>query len=215
MNSPPSTLRLRNDRRLVMIALALMLVPLLWYVRTDLQLFASNGPRLTARLFVRGSMVAMLVGGFALIGSARYRDQYARRLPALAWCVTIGLLALNGLRPAGATMPLRSPLFSLMVLYGAMPNRLWRQIAPALALSAGLIALRLTWLTAVTDSDVAGDVLILIVLNTAGILIVRRRIALERDVQQAWLAEHEARLVTDRALADLGDLRNSQLRALP
>ena len=207
MNTPPSVLRLENDRRLVMIALALLLVPLLWYIRTDLQLFASNPPRLQVRLLVRGSMVAILVGGFALIGSAWDREKYTRRLPVLAWCVALGLLALNALRPSGATMPLRSPMFCLMVLYGAMPNRFWRQVAPPVALSAGLIALRLTWLTAVSDSDAAGDVLILIVLNVTGVLVVLQRLAIEREVYQAWMAEHDARILTDRALADLRALR--------
>ena len=46
-------LTLRSDRRIVILALALLLVPHLWFVRTDFALYADDWPRLRQRLLVR------------------------------------------------------------------------------------------------------------------------------------------------------------------
>ena len=117
------------------------------------------------------------------------------------------IVVINALRPEGSTLPFRSPMFTLFVLYGVLPNRFWRQCTPAWFLSAALIALRLTWLTSIADGDVGGDVVIILAVNAFGTLLVQRRLALEQDVSVAWEAEHDARITSDRALAELRTLR--------
>lgn len=206
--SLPAELHLRHDRRLLMIALALMLVPSIWYIRTDLALFGGDWHALQQRFLVRGFLVAISVVGLALAMTVRTRAGYSRLAFGVGLATAGALIAMNALRPAGSTMPLRSPLFHLMVMYALMPNGFWRQITPPVLLSVGLIVLRETWLTRVTpDADVRGDELILLVLNAVGVLLVLHRLKLERDTHIAWAAEHEARLASERALGELRVLR--------
>ncbi len=201
------TLRLKHDRRMVMVVLGLVLIPAIWYVRTDFALYADNWPLLRARLLVRSFMVAIPIVGLFLVRSLGTRKEYSRVVFGVALGTAAVIVAINVLRPFGSTMPLRSPLFHLAVMYGALPNTFGRQVLPPLLLSAGLIALRLTWLTGGQGGDIAGDVLILLVLNVVGVVLVRRRLALERDVTHAWSAEREARVASDRAVLDVRTLR--------
>ncbi len=204
---PIEQLRLRNDRRMAMTVLALMLVPSLWYVRTDLALYADNWPKLSERLAVRGVMVATSLVGLVLIASARTREAYSRIVFGIAAIIAVTVVTINALRPRGATLPLRTPLFNIAALYAALPNSLYRQIAPPLVLSGALIALRLFWVNSGADGDMGGDIVIVLVLNALGILIVLRRLALEQEVRNAWSAEHEARLASESTLAELETLR--------
>jgi hypothetical protein len=94
--------------------------------------------------------------------------------------VTLGL---NAVRPPGSGLPLRSPMIILTVMYFAMPSTFWRQCAAPLVMSAGLLALRLTFLSG-GGVDVPGDVVALVSLNALGVLAVARRLALERATHQ-------------------------------
>ncbi|MGH7694452.1 MAG: hypothetical protein ACRENH_05710 [Gemmatimonadaceae bacterium] len=201
------TLKLENDRRLVALMLGLLLVPVLWYVRTDFALYAGDVERLSARLVVRIYMVIVPVVGILLVRSAFTREQYSGRVFGVACGIAILLLVINVLRPAGSTLPLRSPLLHLAVMYGALPNTFWRQVTPPLLLAAGLVTLRLTLLDGGANGDVGGDVLILCVFSVVGVGLVRRRLSLERDVGHAWTSEREARVASERALAEVRTLR--------
>jgi hypothetical protein len=152
-------------------------------------------------------MVATSVAGLILLGTVRTRSSYSRVVFGLSLAIAASLLALNALRPASSDLPLRSPLFTIAVMYGLLPNTIFRQILAPLLLSAGLIGLRVTWLTSTVATDMGGDIIILMVLNTAGILMVLRRRALERELDRAWQSQLEARLANDRAMADLRTLR--------
>src|SRR4030095_2384683 len=206
-SSLPTELQLRHDRRLLSVALALMLVPAIWYVRTDLALYAHDWPRLQERLLTRAGLVAISIAGLWFVRFVQTRAEFSRLAFGVGLATATVLITLNILRPAGSSLPLRSPLFHLMLMYGLLPNRLWRQIGPPLLLSGALIVLRETWLTGVTpDADVRGDELILLVVNAVGILLLRHRLKLERDVDLAWAAEHEARLVSEQTLRELHTL---------
>jgi hypothetical protein len=203
---PIEELRLQNDRRLAMAMLALFLIPTVWYLQTDFTVFAGDWSRLTLRLFVRGTMVAVAFAAVIALASVRSRAAYSRVVFATGLALAAALVAINALRPEYSDLPLRSPLFTIAVMYGLMPNSTIRQILPPLLLSVALIILRFAWLSSAANADVAGDVLILIVLNTAGILMVLRRRALERALDRAWQGELDARLANDRALAELRSL---------
>jgi hypothetical protein len=203
---PLVELRLQNDRRLAMAMLGLFLVPTLWYLQTDFSVFAGDWSRLTLRLVVRGLMLGVTVAGMLMLAAVRTRASYSRIVFATSLGLAATLFALNALRPEGSDLPIRSPLFTIAVMYGLMPNSTFRQILPPLAFSVALMILRLTWLTGTATSDVPGDVIILMVLNTAGVLMVRRRRALEHALDRAWQGEIDARKTTERALADLKTL---------
>jgi hypothetical protein len=187
---PIDSLRLVSDRRLAMLSAGLFILPTLWYVRTDLALYGADWPHLQQRLASR--VLALAGSALAIVASARHAHAPA---------------TICAYPPEGATLPLRTPLFTLFVLYGTLHSGFWRQCTPAWLLGAGLILLRLTWLTSGAGADIGGDVVIILIVNAFGTLLVKRRLTLEQDVNVAWQAEHAARLTSDRALAELRTLR--------
>ena len=200
-------LHLQSDRRMVSAVLAIALIPAVWYVRTDFALYAGDWPHLRTRLITRAILISICLGGLLFMRSVRTREQYARAVLLLSLAIATFIVVINALRPKGATLPLRTPFFNLMVMYGAMPNSLWKQLIGPFLLSAGLIVLRLTWVTSGESGDIHGDVLILTMINVAGVLMVRRRIELEGDVDRAYAAEFEARVASERNMAELRTLR--------
>lgn len=196
-------LRLRSDRRIVTLALALLLVPHLWFVRTDLELYAGDWPRLRERLLVRALMVGISLGGIAIVRLVRTRPGYERAVLSVALTLALTVVSLNAMRPAGSALPLRTPLMILIVLYGALPNRFGLQVVPPLLLSTGLAALRLTRVTGTETGDVAGDLVVIALVNAVGLVMVRRRAALESEVESAWESEHAARMLKERTMAEL------------
>ena len=174
---------------------------------SDFALYADDWPHLRTRLVTRAVLIIICLIGLLLMRGVRTRKAYARSVLAVAVASATFMVVINGLRPRGSTLPLRTPLFNLLVMYGAMPNTLWKQVIPPLLMSAGLILLRLTWVTSALSGDMQGDVLIIVTLNIAGVYMVRRRLELERDVDDAYAAEYDARLAADRNLAELRTLR--------
>lgn len=201
------SLRLDSDRRMAMIAAGLALIPAVWYVRTDFALYAGDWPRLAPRLVTRALMVAIAAGALMMLRAAQTREDYSRIVLGYALLTATLILTINGLRPKGTTLPLRTPLYNIFVMYAALPNRFWRQCAPALILSAGLVLLRIFWLTSGVERDIAGDLVIIAILNTLGILLVRRRLGLEADLAESAHSEHMALELARRSLADLRTLR--------
>jgi hypothetical protein len=199
-------LRFHHDRRMALAVLGLLLVPTLWFVRTDLALYAGGGLRLTERLVVRAAMVGVSAAGLALIWTSLTREVYARRITVIAAMLAVVVVAINGLRPAASGLPMRVPLVDLAIMYCALPNRFWRQVLPPIGLTAGLIILRVSWLAGGAGEDLWGDILILLVLNAAGVLVVQRRLSLERDLTAAWVGEQTARVASEQARAELRTL---------
>jgi hypothetical protein len=204
---PIAELRLQNDRRLALVMVGLFLVPTLWYLQTDFKLASGDWSRLTLRLVVRGMMVLSSLAALIALASVRTREAYSRVVFATGLSFAVLLAVMNGLRPEFSDMPLRSPLFTIAVMYGLMHNTTVRQILPPVLLSVCVIVLRITWLSSTATTDVAGDVIIVIVLNVAGIMMVLGRRALERDLDRVWQSELEARLASERALATLRSLQ--------
>lgn len=185
-------LQLRGDRRLAIVGLALIALPSLWFVRTDLALFAGNWSALSSRFIVRAMMVGLPVFGILLLRRSPAREDYSRGLAAVSLGLALSFVLISGLRPEDSGLPMRSPLFTIALMYAALPNSRWRQLLPPLLMSAGLVALEVFWLGS-TGTDVAGDVVIFLALNVAGWLIVDRRLRLEGELAQAWQNERQAR----------------------
>lgn len=190
-----------------MVAMALVLVPALWFYQTDIQLFGSNEALLTQRFVVRTTMILVAAWGIWQMPRVDNRASYARIVLLLACTLATCLFTLNAMRPAGASLPLRTPLQNLMVMYGAMPNHRWWQVAPPLAFTAGLIVLRTTWLTGSAIGDLRGDLLVIVVVNAVGILMVWRRIDIEGSERSALEQAVTARDTAERALGELRSLQ--------
>ena len=79
-------------------------------------------------------------------------------------------------------MPMRTPLMVLVGLYGALPNRLARQLTPPLVYTAGIILQRIFWLTGEEGTDLPGDLLVLLFVNAVGVLMVMRRCSQEEEL---------------------------------
>jgi hypothetical protein len=200
-------IRVENDRRLVTAVVALFLIPGIWYLRTDFALYAGNWERLSERLVLRALMVVAGLAALAFLRTTSSRESYSRIVFGFALASAAFIVAINALRPFGGTLPLRTPLFTLFMLYAALPNSFWRQVAPPLMLSAGLAVVRVAWATSSVDSDVAGDLLIVAAMNAIGVLIVQRRLRLEVEVNESWHAEHDVRVTVEQTLGELKLLR--------
>ena len=171
-------LRLASDRRLAGNGLALLLVPAIWFIRTDFLLFGNDWSLLRQRLLLRVTLVVIPAVGFVVMRAVRTRAAYSQAVFWLAFLIAAVTLGLNVIRPAGSGLPLRSPMLVLCILYFAMPDSPRRQCAAPLGLSIGLMALRLTRLAG-GGIDVGGDIIAIGALNVLGILAVARRARLD------------------------------------
>ena len=170
--------QLSHDRQLAIAGLVLMLVPAIWFIRSDFVLSAGDPERLRDRLISRAFLVAVPLFGILVLRGARTRELYRQSVMIASWAMAICVLVIAALRPAGSGVSLRSPFLNIAVMYFMMPNARERMILPPLALSLGLIGLRLTWLSGGT-ADAGGDIVAIIVLNAVGILTAAGRGRLE------------------------------------
>jgi hypothetical protein len=210
-HAPPrmhiDNLRLENDRRLVSALLALSVLPFIWFIGLDLVVHADDWPRIQGPMASRALTLAVPTLGLMAIRRVRTRAAYSRVVLGIALAVAVMLLSLNLQQPYGSALPLRTPLMVLIVMYGALPNSFYRQVAAPLVFSAGNILERLYWLTDSGRGDLASDVAILLFVNLVGVTMVHRRLALEREVSVSWGREHLARDDAERALKELRTLR--------
>lgn len=172
-------LRLQSDRRLASLAMWLLLVPGLWFLRADLNTYWSDWPVLLQRLLFRGALVSTPLLGIWLIAESRTRREYSNAVFLVAILTGVVTVAFNVSRTPGTGLPLRTPLLILSIMYFAMPDRPWRQCATPVFVTAGLMVLRLTRLPG-GGIDVPGDLIVLASLNAIGIMAVVRRDRLER-----------------------------------
>ncbi|MEI6246292.1 MAG: hypothetical protein WCQ64_14760 [Acidobacteriota bacterium] len=177
-------LKLASDRRLASVGLMLMLVPAVWFVRSDFALYAHDWPRLRERLISRAFLVAVPLAGLILLRAVRSRSSYERTIAGTAWAMAVCVFTLAVLRPAGSGMPLRGPFLNMAVMYFLLPNSRWRQLLPPLALAGAMIVLRSTRLTG-GGIDIEGDVVALLVMSAVGVLAVLRRLELEASTYAA------------------------------
>lgn len=171
-------LRLSGDRRLASIGLTVLLLAGIWFIRADLELFASDWWLLRDRLILRSLLILVPLLGLVAIRFAESRRAYSLTALLVAGAIGVLLFTIVAIRPAGSGMPLRLPLLVLAVSYFALPNSRGRQIGPPVMASAGLAVLRVTWLSeggAVPEVDVVA----IAALNAIGIVTILRRLQLE------------------------------------
>jgi len=201
------TLRLENDRRLVSALLALSVLPFVWFIGRDLVAQADSWPRLPGPMAIRALTLAVPTLGLMAMRRARTRAAYSRVVFVISLAVAVLLLSLNLPQPYSSALPLRPPLMVLIVMYGALPNTFYRQVAAPLAFSAGIILERLYRVSDSGRGDLASDIAILLFVNLVGVTMVHRRLTLEREVSAAWGREHLARDDAERAFKELRTLR--------
>lgn len=199
-------LQVRSDRRLVSAVLVFILVPLFWSLGLEIAVYGNDLPRLQARLAMRGLAVLVPVLGLLAVRAAHTRRAYSRAVLAIVLTMELNLVN-NLLRPQGSMLPMRAALMFLIVMYVALPNSFARQVWPPLFYTAGVIAERALWLTSDAAGDFATDVLILLFVNAIGVVMVHRRVALEREIAIRFRSEQKSRFAAQQALADLKVLR--------
>lgn len=200
-------LQLENDKRLVSALLALMLVPICWFLVTDLLAYDGDWPRLRARLIARGFSLLIPVVGFLLVRVSRTSEALSRAVFGIATALAAILLSLNLLRPQGTMLPMRTPFMALVIMYGAMPNTAPLQIIPPILYSLGIAAERAFWLTDSTAGDMPSDLLIMAFVNAVGIYMVIQRRRLETEIEKRMESERRALETAEQSLADLRTLR--------
>ncbi len=199
-------LQVRSDRRLVSAVLVFILVPLFWSLGLEIAVYGNDHPRIEARLAMRGLAVLVPVLGLLLVRSANSRTAYSRAVLAIVLTMELNLVN-NLLRPQGSILPMRAAMMFLVIMYMALPNSFARQVWPPLFYTAGVIAERAFWLTSDAAGDFATDVLILLFVNAIGVVMVQRRVSLEREIAIRLRGEQASRFAAQQALADLRVLR--------
>jgi hypothetical protein len=201
-------MHLESHRRLSSVVLLLLLLPTLWFVRADFALATGEWGRLSARLVVRLAFVTALVLGAWGLSRIRTRQAYERLVLAVTLAIAVCMVLLNALRPPNAPLLLRSPLMTIFAIYGGLATPAAWQIGPPIGMTVALMVLRVFWLGgADTSSDAAGDLLVLAFANAIGVIIVMRRLALERSELRAWQDERAAYASMERAVGELHTLR--------
>lgn len=200
-------LELEKDQRVAWATLALLLVPTLWFTRTDLAVAEHSAELLNGRFFVRLTFLAALVLGMVQVRRARDRAQYARVILVVGVVTAACISLLNVLRPAGSTLPLRTPLMWLLAYYAGLVNRPRLQLIPPLFVSANLILLRLFWVDSGASGTIDGDILVIVVMNAIGALLVWYRHEAQVRGNAAWNAERLSRASLEQTLSELKQLR--------
>jgi hypothetical protein len=203
----PASVRFDSDQRLARLGLLLYLLPTIFFIRTDLLLLARGFDHVDLRFGVRAFALVGLIFMVAAVGRARERRQLDSILIVAAWTIAALMLLMNSLRPEGSALPMRSPIMALLVMYGTLHLRPRHLIVPAVVFSLGLVVLRLTRLTSTADGDVAGDVVVLAVVNAIGIALTVRRRDREAVEDAAWTALRTTRDAAEQALRELKTLR--------
>lgn len=185
---------------MVVVMLWMTLVPPAVFVVED----AIAGRPLSALLL---RALPAFVAGVGLVGVNRVPAGDVRVFNFwVAIAVAVSLLASAVARLDSEAVPLRGRLLGPTLIYLLLPNTLGRQAGPAVLLSLGFVALRLMRTEALALLPFINDLLMVVVLNVAGVLFVKTRLDLERDLDQAWTGERTARLAAEQARADVRSL---------
>ena len=190
-----SAVQLEADRRIARLTLAVMLVPTLWFLRTDLTIAVAD--LVTWRFAVRATFVGFLLAGIWGLRAPITRPAYERLILIIGVGTALCIFGLNALRPAHSVLPLRTPLMWLFAYYAGLHTR------PALQLTG----LRLFWVDSGTSGTIDGDILVIAVINVLGILLVRNRAAVLASETALWESRQRAHEAKERAMAELRTLK--------
>lgn len=206
-------LRVESDRRLVRLLLLTILFPVAFFAGLDLLGITPGETSLESRVLTRVVSVAVPVMGLWLIRGSDTRQALSRGVFITALAAVAVLVVLQLQQPRGTNLLLAPMLMILAVMYVSLPNTVTRQVLPPLLLSAFLIAARMVWLNGPSDAGIAADIVVLLFVNFAGVLAVRRRVALQDLVSESWRKEAEAR-AREREAEQRASRAAQDLRAL-
>jgi hypothetical protein len=199
-------LHLKNNRWLARVALVLLTIPSVWFVRGDIGILLSETQFVELRILIRILMIALPLAGLLAISVTSSTQSYSRAIWATSLGLAICYIGLSLFKPEASTFPYRFPLLTMAVMYAALPNYLGRQLAPPAMMGIGLIALDGLPLR-LPNADFTGNMIAFLVFNAVGILVVLRRSQLENDVERLWQEQAQARQSAEVALAELHTLR--------
>ncbi len=171
----PLTLPGEQDRRAARTALLILLLPTLWFQRTDFLVAAQSSALLNTRFGLRLAFLAVILAGLWWLGRLRPRQDYERGMLMLGVVTALLILGLNASRPAGSALSIRTPLVWLFAYYAGLRNRPMLQAVPPLIVSVGIALLRCLWVTGEQSGDIAGDLVVLLTVNALGIAHLRAR----------------------------------------
>lgn len=200
-------LQLDRDRRVARITLLILLLPTVWFLRTDLWLAAQGNAYLNERFAVRMLFLSFLFWGSWRLGSVADRATYERIVLAIGLGTAACIFTLNLMRPAGSSLSLRTPLMWLLAYYSGLVTRPGHQVVAPLLVSAGLVGVRLFWANGDATGDVGGDIVVILIMNAIGLQLVRHRESLQRRERELWTAELAARHSLEHTLSELKQLR--------
>lgn len=200
-----AAVQLEADRRVARLTLAAMLVPTLWFLRTDLTVALAD--LVTLRFAVRTIFMGFLAAGILGLRPGITRPNYDRLLLIVGIGTALCIFSLNALRPQNSALPLRTPLMWLFAYYAGLHTRPTLQLIPPLLISVGLAGLRLFWVDSETSGTIDGDIIVIAVVNVVGILLVWNREARLSSENSLWESRRRAHEATERAMAELRTLR--------
>ncbi len=200
-------LRLETDRKVASVTLLLVFLTATYFIRTDVALFLAGEASLALRLGVRLSALALIAWAILALRRDITRARYNRVMAIATGVSVVALLALNAMRPQGSVLPLRTPLLWLMAMYGGFVAPPRQQIIAPLVFTAGLILLRIFWVTSGAQGDMAGDIVVLVAVNAIGVIFVVQRAALAEREDGLLRQEITTRQELEGALAELRTLR--------
>lgn len=200
-------LELEKDRRVARATLLLLLVPTLWFARTDVAIAALDIDLRNVRVLTRITFFATLAFGAVRLRAVRDRAEYARIVLIIGLVSASCISLLNLLRPEGSTLPLRTPLMWLLAFYAGLVNRPALQLIPPLLVSCNLILLRLFWVNSGASGTIDGDILVIVVMNAIGALLVRYRSETRVRSALLWESERRGREKLEQTLNELKQLR--------
>lgn len=198
--------QLASDRRMAQICFWIFAVTPLWFTIQD-----ATGLVWGAIPFgwvgIRTALHLVPIAGVLAIRRVTNPEKYSQVAFWAGLSVAAIIVANSAMRPEVETVPLRGRIMAPALMYLLLPNSFARQIAAPLLLSASQMVLRLARVESLTLESFASDAVIVVIINLAGILMIRRRLELEGEIQKLWQRESTARDEARRANADLAMLR--------
>src|SRR5690349_10331969 len=143
----PRALPLDQDRRVARATLLILLLPTLWFQRTDFVVAAQSSALFNTRFAVRILFLLVILAGILWLRMLRPRPAYERGMLTLGLAPALCILALNASRPAGSSLSIRTPLVWLFAYYAGLRNAPTLQAIPPIVLSIALVLLRSLWVT--------------------------------------------------------------------
>lgn len=199
-------LRLESDRRLVRTTLVVMLVTTGLNIVTD-AMIVGTGAEFTPFLWLRGAFVLGLLLWVWRLRRVTTRRAFEWEVLAMACAATLSVCIIQWMRPPGNMAIVRFAMLLCTGFYVVLPNRLWWQAGPAIALSAAVSATLAIRPAPSAPADLVLVPMMFALSNVMGIVVSRRRDTLYASEERAWQAERDARQALEVTLSELQVLR--------